>query len=323
MNSISAAFIGFLVISTSIWIALAVHYHFRSAWQRYLASLVPLVVVGTSLAFLPLVPWVLAVWAGLLVVALGWWFSLRPRADGDWAVGMTVLPRAEIIGNNLKVRNFRNFDYTAEGKVIQRYEERTYDLSKLISLDYFLTHWSGPMMAHTLVSFGFDDGQYLCVSVEARRERWQSYSPLWGIFRAYQLMFVLGDERDIVRVRTTIYKNRVFMYRLRLTPEHLCRLLLDYVARIETLAIQPAWYNSVSSNCTTSLFYRGQGHAKVPWSMKPGILLNGFSAHTLYRLGFISDVLPFKKLQARSNICERALASGDGDDYSQQIRLHN
>ena len=81
-------------------------------------------------------------------------------------------------------------------------------------------------MAHTLVSFGLDDEQLLCVSVEARRERWQSHAPLWGIFRAYHLIFILGDERDIVRLRTNIRRDRVYMYRLRLPPEHLRRLLL-------------------------------------------------------------------------------------------------
>ena len=267
---------------------------------------------------LPLVPWALAVWFGLLVITIAWWFSLRPRLDRDWAVGMEVLPRAEIVGDTLCVRHFRNFSYTAAGEPIPRYEERTYDLAKLSSLDYFLSHWSGPVMAHTLVSFGFDDGQFLCVSVEARRQRWQSYSPLRGLFRSYELMFVLGDERDIVRLRTNIRRERVYMYRLRLPPQNLRRLLLDYVSRVEMLATQPAWYNSVTSNCTTNLFYRG--HASVPWWMKLGIFLNGFSARTMYRLGFLSDSLPFKELQARCAIRERALAAGDAADFSQQIR---
>src|SRR4029078_6755680 len=133
---------------------------------------------------------------------------LRPRLDSDWAMGMEVLPRAEIVGDKLYVRQFRNFSYAAVDKRIPRYQQRKYDLARLSSLDYFLPHWSGPMMAHTLVSFGFDDGQFLCVSVEARRQRWQSYSPLWGLFRSYQLMFVLGDECDIIRLRTNYYRNR-------------------------------------------------------------------------------------------------------------------
>ena len=318
MTLLARLFVGLIVIPTTIWIALAVYYHVRRPWLRWVVALIPVVVVGASLGALPLIPWALAVWLGVLVITIAWWFSLRPRSDRDWAVGMEMLPRAEIVGETLHVRHFRDFNYTVAGEPILRYEERTYDLTKLSSLDYFLSHWSGPVMAHTLVSFGFDDGQYLCVSVEARRQRWQRYSPLWGLFRSYELMFVLGDERDIVRLRTNIRRERVYMYRVQMPPQNLLRLLLDYVRRVEMLASQPKWYNSVTSNCTTNLFY--QGHARVPWWMKSGIFLNGFSARTMYRLGFLSDHLPFKELQARCAIRERALAAGDAADFSRQIR---
>jgi hypothetical protein len=318
MNPLAGLFAGLVVVPTTLWIGLAIHYHVRRPWLRRLVFVIPIVIVGASLGLLPLLPWALAVWLSVVVIALVWWISLRPKSDGDWAAGMDVLPRAEIVGDTLRVRNFRSFSYETENQPVARYEERTFDLARLSSLDYFLSHWSGPMIAHSLVSFGFDDGQFLCVSVEARRERWQWYSPLGGLFRMYHLMFVLGDERDIIRLRTNIRRDRVYMYRLRLPPEHLRRLILDYVNRVERLAAEPAWYNSVSSNCTTNLFY--QGSAPVPWWMKTGIFLNGFSAGTMYRLGYLSDSLPFKELQARSDIGERALAAGDAADFSQQIR---
>ena len=131
-------------------------------------------------------------------------------------------------------------------------------------------------------------------------------------------MFVLGDERDILRLRTNIRRERVYMYRLRLPPQNLRQLLLDYVRRIEMLAIQPHWYNSVTSNCTTNLFF--QGHANVPWWMRPDIFLNGLSARAMYRLGFLDDSVPYRELQARCAIRERALAAGDAADFSQCIR---
>ncbi len=318
MSVLVAIFVGLVVVTTTIWIALAVHFHVRRPWLRWIVPCVPLLIVGASLGVLPLIPWALAIWLGLLVITIAWWFSLRPRSDGDWAVGMEVLPRAEVAGDTLHVRQFRNFSYSESGEPVIRYEERTYDLAKLLSLDYFLAHWSGPVVAHTLVSFGFDDGQFLCVSVEARRQRWQSYSPLRGLFRSYELMFVLGDERDIVRLRTNVRRERVYMYRMRMTPQHLRRLLLDYVSRIEMLAAQPHWYNSLTSNCTTNLFYNR--HANAPWWLKPNIFLNGFSARAMYRLGFLDDSLPYKELQARCSIRERALAAGDAENFSQKIR---
>jgi hypothetical protein len=223
-----------------------------------------------------------------------------------------------VVGDTLRIRGFRNFDYTRSGDPIPRYEERTFDLARLESLDYCLSHWSGQLMAHTLVSFGFGDGRFLAVSVEARRRRWQRYSPLWGLFRSYELFFVLGDERDIVRLRTNIRRERVYLYRVRIPPQNVRRLLDDYLKRVEKLAARPEWYNSVTDNCTTNLFYHRL--QRIPRWLMPGILLNGLSCRILYRLGYLDDGLPFKELQARSQIRERALAAGDSADFSRRIR---
>lgn len=310
--------VAFLIVPTTAWMALAVHYHCRWWWARIGLSLLPPLAIGASLTLLPFVPWALAVWLALLIVIVAWWFSLRPRAERDWAPGMTVMPQVEIDGDRIRVCEFRNFDYDASGQALPRYEERTFDLAKLSSLDYFLSHWSGPVMAHTLVSIGFDDGQFMAVSVEARRRKWQRYSPLWGLFRSYELMIVLGDERDIVRLRTNVRRERVYMYRVRLPPEHLRWLVLHYLQRAESLATRPEWYNSVTSNCTTNLFYRP--HRRIPAWLKPGIFLNGLSGRVLYRQGFLADSLPFKELHARSEIRDAALAAGNASDFSQRIR---
>ena len=117
MSLLAALFVTLVVTATTIWIALAIHYHVRPTWLRWFVSCVPLAVVGASLGTLPLVPWALAVWFGLLLIAIAWWFSLRPRSDRDWAVGMEVLPRVEIAGATLHVRQFRNFSYAASGGI--------------------------------------------------------------------------------------------------------------------------------------------------------------------------------------------------------------
>jgi hypothetical protein len=314
-------FAGFVVIPSTAWIALAIHYHLRGLWLRRLAPLVPLVVVGSSLGLLPMRPWALAVWSGLLLATLLWWLSLRPKSDRDWKLGMDVLPHAELVGDVLRIRQFRNFRYTtASGDPLPRYEERTFDLTRLATLDYFLSHWSGPVIAHTLVSFGFDDGQFLVVSVEARLQRWQSYSPLRGVFRSYELIFIIGDECDIIRLRTNVRRERMYLYRVCMPRQEVRQLLVDYVARIAKLEERPEWYNSITSNCTTNLFYHGRN--RVPWWLTPQIFLNGLSARAMYLRGFLDQSLPFKELQSRSDIRERALAAGDEANFSQQIRTH-
>ena len=311
---------GFVVVPTTVWIAMAFYYHVRAPRLRWLAALLPLAIVGASLAFLPLRPWALAVWIGLVLAAIAWWLSLRPSSVSEWKTGMAVLPHVELVGDALHIRRFRNFRYTASADPIPQYEDRTFDLGKLSSLDYFLAHWSGPLIGHTLVSFGFDDGQFLALSVEARLRGWQSYSPTRGLFRAYELLFVLGDERDIIQLRTNIRRERVYLYRVRMPREEVRQLLVDYLTRVAELEERPEWYNAIISNCTTNLFYHGRN--RVPWWLLPLIFLNGFSARAMYLRGFLDNSLPFKELQFRSDIRERALAAGDEADFSQHIRTH-
>lgn len=313
-------FAGF-VLSTTMVVAPAVHAGVRGPGLRRLASPAPPVVVGVGLGLLPIRPWAVAASFGLLLVTILWRRSLRPKSDSDWKIGMDVLPHSELEGDVLRVRHFRNFRYTASGDPLPQYEERTFDLAKLSSLDYFLSHWSGPAIAHTLVSFGFDDGRFLVVSVEARLRRRQSYSPLRGLFRSYELIFVIGDERDIIRLRTNIRRERVYLYRVRMPRQEVRQLLVDYLARAAQLEERPEWYNSVTSNCTTNLFYHGR-RRRVPWWLTPHIFLNGLSARAMYLRGFLDDGVPFKELQSRSDIRERALAAGDEADFSQQIRTH-
>jgi hypothetical protein len=321
MTLLERLFAVFVVIPTTIWIALVIYSHVREPRLRWFASPAPLVVVGLSLGLLPMRPWALAVWFVLLLIAILWFLSLRPRSDRDWKTGMDVLPHVELEGDILRIRHFRNFRYTESGDPLTRYEDRTFDLAKLWSLDYFLAHWSGPVIAHTLVSFGFDDGQFLVLSVEARLQRWQSYSPLRGMSRCYELLFVLGDERDIIRLRTNIRRERVYLYHVRMSRQEVRQLLVDYLARVAKLEERPEWYNSILSNCTTNLFYHGRRH-RVPWWLTPEIFLNGFSARAMYLRGFLDETVPFKALQARSDIRERALAADDAPDFSQQIRTH-
>ncbi len=307
-----------LVLLTTLGMALVVHYHAPRRWVRLAWSLLPVLIVMASFAWLPWYPWALLVWLSSFLLTLCWCYTRAPRDDRDWAPGMGVMPRVQFDGNQLTIHHYRNSNYDAAGQALVGYETRTFDLARLCSLDYFLSHWSGPVMAHTLVSFGFDDGQFLAVSVEARRRRWQSYSPLWGLFRAYELMYVLGDERDIVRLRTSIRHERVYMYRLKLPVERIRVLLIDYLQQAESLAVRPQWYNSVTSNCTTNLFYHR--HRKIRGWLKLGIFLNGLSARTLYRLGFLADHLPFAELHAQSLIQEIGPTNQSTTEFSRAIR---
>jgi hypothetical protein len=318
MNTSAGSVVGgSLIVVTTLWMALALHYHRPERWVRWLISLLPIAVVLGSLVLLPH-SWTCALSLAMFAVVWLWWFTRRPLGNRDWALGMDILPRVQIEGDLVHVEHFRCFDYGPSGDPRPHYEQRTFDLSKVCSVDYFLSHWKGPIIAHTLVSFGFDDGQFMAISVEARRQRWQRYSPFWGLFRAYELMFVIGDERDLVRLRTNVRRERVYMYRLRLPVDRVRTLLRDYLQRAQAVAQRPQWYNSIASNCTTNLFYHQ--HRQTRWWLRPGIFLNGLSARTLYRLGALATDVSFRELQARGAIQNLALEANDSSEFSQRIR---
>ena len=60
--------------------------------------------------------------------------------------------------------------------------------------------------------------------------RGQNYSALAGLYRQFELYYVIGDERDIVRVRTNYRLEDVYLYRLTTaTAEKARGLFLDYI----------------------------------------------------------------------------------------------
>ncbi len=165
--------------------------------------------------------------AALLVVA--WWSTLQPRNDRNWLPDVAELPTATVEGDQLTIRNVRNFDYRSETDFTPRWEERTYDLSRLRGIDFFLSYWGSPMIAHTIVSWEFDDGQYLAISIETRKEQGESYSAVRGFFKEYEVYYVVADERDVIRLRTNYRGEQVYLYRLKMPPDRARALLLDYV----------------------------------------------------------------------------------------------
>jgi hypothetical protein len=261
----------------------------------------------------------LGIFAAAFAVLMLWWSSLAPSGQKDWAADVARMPSAELDGERLVVRNVRNFDYRSETDFDARYEDRTYDLSKLVGLDLFMSYWSGPSIAHTIMSWEFEDAPPLAISIETRKDRSQQYSAIQGFFKQYELIYVVADERDVIRLRTNYRGEQVYLYRLAAPPERARALLLDYVARFDGLADQPAFYDALTQNCTTTI----RNHVK---HIDPGftfdwrLLVNGYLDQLLWEKGSVNNSIPFEELRAKSRINERALAAGSSPDYARLIR---
>lgn len=318
MNTLAILFSILVIAPSTAWMALAIYYHSSKPINGIVDALCIVGGISVGLWMLPFLPWAISLWLLEFALVLAWWFTLRPEMEADWLPGMAVMPGVNVEGNVITIQDYRNFQYDSNGTPTPRYEVKSFDLSKLQSLDYFLSNISGPLVVHTMVSFGFEGGEYLMVSVEARRKVGVSYSPLRGLFRQYGLMYVLGDERDLVRLRTNVRRERVNMYRLHLTTDHIRTILLDFLQRAESLRTKPRWYNSLTCNCTTNLFYNGRHKLDLP--SKLGVFVNGLSARTLYRIGALGGDLPFREHRNRSDIGALALADDEESKFSETIR---
>ena len=264
----------------------------------------------------------LGIAGGLIVVAalVIWWRTLRPSNERDWRADVARLATAVVAGDRVTVRNVRNFSYRSVDDFDERWEERTYDLRRLDGLDLFFIDWGAPLVNHTILSWSFDDGQRLAISVEVRKQKGQDYSAWRGFLRYYELVYVAATEDDVIKLRTNVRANElVYLYRVRTSQAAARRLLLDYLDAMNAIAVKPVWYNALTANCTTVVRDRVvHAGGKLPLSWR--FLANAYLPQLLQRQGTIDSSRPFAELKAMSYINPRAQAVRPGEDYSAIIR---
>jgi hypothetical protein len=263
--------------------------------------------------------------AGFALFFIGvllWWLNIAPSNERLWQPEVAHLASASIDGNLVTVTNVRNFSYRMETDFTPAYYTRTYDLSKLDSIDLFAVYWMGPAIAHTIVSFGFGGQDYLAVSIEARKEKGEGYSTIKGFFRQYELFYVVADERDVIRLRTNFRNDPpedVYRFRLQGSPETARRFFLEYMDTINDVAAHPRFYNTLISNCTTVIWMHGHVNPdRVPFSWK--ILASGYAAEYLYDMGRLDTSLPFAELMQRGYVNPVAQSLNDTPDFARRIR---
>ncbi len=253
--------------------------------------------------------------------ALAWWSTIRPSNDRDWQPEVAVLPYATFDSKLVTVHNIRNFDYRTETDFTPAYYDRTFDLRRLDAVDLVAVYWMGPAIAHLFLSFGFGD-DHLAISVEARKERSEGYSSIAGFFKQYELVYVVADERDLIRVRTNYRKDPpedVYLYSVRAPIENGRRLFLEYMRKINSLRERPEFYNTLTTNCTTViLMHTRVNPGSLPYSWK--ILLSGYAPEYVYGAARLDQSLPFEELKRRSHINAAAQAADQAPDFSRRIR---
>ena len=268
--------------------------------------------------------WVLtlAMVLALLVFAL-----IQPSSTRNWIPEHVIMPQAEFHGDQVFITGIRNYQTRPDSTVSRNYYDRTFDLSTLQSLWYCLAvfdrddDWRGP--AHSLFSFGFADSSFVAISVEARKEVGEDYSICQGLVKKYELIYVIGDERNLILTRAAYRPDDVYLYPVQASPEKIRELFEGMLTKANDLITNPEFYNTLTNNCTT----RSRDHVNevapglVPLSWK--VQLPGYSDELARDLELIDDSIPLEEARRRFWINDRARLFAEDPDFSLKIRRYS
>ena len=260
----------------------------------------------------------------LLWAALGLWSLKAPKVEADWAPDLARTVELEADGNTLTLRGVRDCRYRTPDDFDVRYRTETLELKSLRSVDFVVERFHAlDAMAHTLLSFGFEDGRHIAISAEIRRERGESFDPIAGMFKNFEITYVVGTEQDLIGLRTNHRRSRVWLFPIRTTHERMQRLFLAMLERAEALARVPEFYHSITNTCTTCIVdhVRELVPGRIPFSWRT--LLPGYAGALAHELGLIDTDLPFDEAEAQYRIDELAQAGAVDEDFSERIRAHH
>lgn len=312
---------GLAVTGMTAW-GVGVLYYLGPGGPRVRTILACAFAAATAIAFLALPGRLRTLIAFVAVFAAlaGWWLSVAPSNDRDWLPDVARAPWSTRTGDLVTIHNVRNFQYRTETDFAPSWETRTYDLGKLDSVDLISVYWGNKAIAHTMLSFGFG-GDYIAMSIEGRKERGEGYSTLGGFFKQYELVYIVGDERDLIGVRTTYRhpQEDVYVYRVNGPTENARRVFLDYLRSMNEMRERPVFYNTLTTNCTTTVFLHTRVNpGRPPFSWK--MLASGYVPELLYERGRIDTKIPFAELERISRVNDKAHAAGADPAFSRRIR---
>lgn len=256
----------------------------------------------------------------LLLIAI-FVLSRKPSNDRNWTVDQSVLPKVKVEDNLVHIDDIRDFEYKTEDEYIKKYYNKTFDVEKIKSVDFVLSvfsKWKG--LAHTFLSFGFENGEYISVSIEIRKEKDEKYSAFKGLFNEYEIMYVVADEEDVIKLRTNSRDEQVYMYPIKTTQEKKQELFLDIMQRVHKLETEPEFYNTASNACATGIMSHVNkiSEDRIPFDFR--VLVPGYSDKLGYDLGLFDTELSFEEAQKKFYINRKARNVKEGENFSDEIR---
>lgn len=328
MKALGIGLLALVLLLFLAWSVLAIYYS-NLPWQPTRIVCAGLYGIAWPCAFAlrerrgRTIQWFLVATAGVFA----WWFMIKPSQLRDWAPEVSLLPKAVFDGDKVTITNLRDFEHRSEQDFTVHYEQRTYDLNALESMDLVLSYWGGNRdIAHVILSFGFSGGDHIAVSVETRPEKGEAYSAIGGFFKQFEVIYILAEERDVLQLRTNVRKERVYMYPTRLQPAAVRTIFLELLKEANALVEQPRFYHALEHNCTTAWVAIAEeaGGRRVPFDMR--LLLNGWFDQLMYERGrLVGDEthgLPYEEMRSLHLISDVAQQHRGDPNFSAKVRAH-
>ena len=311
---------GILIPILFIWGNLVIHFTFNEYISPFCNIIFALGTLGIFL-FMKSLGNAVQVFGGVSTALLLWFIFLPASNERNFMPQSAVPPEPVIEDNILTVKNFRHFKFK-NGKVSSAdYKNEVFDLNEIQGTDMLLSYWDGHRaIGHTFVSFRFSDGRALCVSVEIRLEPGESFHPASGMFKQFEIIYVMGDERDMIRLRTEHRKEEVFFYPMTLTKEQSKAFLVSIAKAAARVYHKPEFYHSIGKNCTTTMInhLNETSHFNIPATKK--YILNGISDFYAYQMKGIPYDLPFDTVKRCGYITPLVNKLPLDENFSTEIR---
>lgn len=322
IKSIAVFFLSVIIACITVWVSLAIFYsNLENETMRTNAAIGFAACTVAAFVFIRKWLWVFVGYLIIVCLIVAWWLNIKPSNDRDWQPDVAVLPYATIQDSKITIHNIRNLAYRSETDFDIHYYDKTFDLNALDSVDLIAVYWMGDAIAHVMMSFGFQDKDFVAFSIETRKEKGEGYSTIKGFFKQYELIYIAGDERDLIRVRTDYRSPRedVYLYRLKLNRERAQKLFMEYVRQINAMKNTPVWYNTLTTNCTTNIAMHIKTFSdRIRYNWK--VVLSGYAPLYAYEIGVLDTSLPFAELRKLSYINPRAHDIGNDAEFSRKIR---
>ena len=246
----------------------------------------------------------------------------EPNLDRNWAEDQNKLPTVLFNKDNtVLIKNIRNISYNTTSDYRLDYYDRLISIDDVNSAWLLIEPFGKFGAAHTFVSFGLNDGSYIAISAEIRKEKGESFSPLLGLLRQYELMYVIADESDVIKLRTNYRRDDVYLYPVHANGEKIQSVFKDMLIRAKLLSKKPEFYKTVTKNCTTNIIKHARKFStkEIPW-YDIRYLLPANIDSLAYKLGIIENNISLEKLRQKYYITKKAQKCGGAKDFSRCIR---